>query len=409
MPDFQTLPGGVCAPKGFRASGLHCGIRKNQDKKDLALILADAPCPAAAVYTTNKVQGAPIALTRAHLQNGLAQAMLCNSGNANTCNADGPATAAAMCEALAQAAGLDSADIIIASTGVIGQPLPLPAIEAAVPSLVSLLQPTEQGAMDAAEAILTTDTHDKQTAASFQLSGMEARIGAMAKGVGMIAPNMATLLCFVTTDAAIAQPLLQKALAHAVQQSFNRVVVDGDTSTNDMVSILASGRAGNPRIETESADYNAFQSVLTAQLTHLAREVARDGEGATKLLTCRVEGAPTDALAQAIARSVITSPLCKTMLFGADANCGRILCAIGYTPGDFRVDTISVEIASRKGSLLVCENGLGLPFNETDAKRILSEAEIDLTLHLHQGEGACTAWGCDLSYEYVRINGDYRT
>ena len=404
---MTQLQGGVCAPKGFRAAGLHCGIRKNQNKKDLMLILADAPCAAAAVYTRNKVYGAPITVTRAHLQNGLAQAMLCNSGNANTCNADGVYIANAMCQSLAQHAGITAEDVIIASTGVIGQPLPLEPIEKAMPALIGAL--SAAGAQDAAEAIMTTDLRPKQTVVTVSICGVECTIGAMAKGSGMIAPNMATMLCFVTTDAAISPSLLDRALHEAVDDTFNLVIVDGDTSTNDMVSILASGKAGNAPIEAADEAYAAFVNGLKEALTTLARAVAQDGEGATKLVSCHVDGAPDRALARAIARSVIQSPLCKTAMFGSDANWGRILCAIGYTPGNFAVDTIGVKISSKAGGLTVCEKGSGVAFSEPLAKQILLESEIDLWIDLAQGTGSAVAWGCDFSYDYVKINGDYRS
>lgn len=410
---MEWLNNGVCAPKGFKASGVHCGIRHNATKKDLALVVAKCICTAAAVYTRNKVYGAPITVTRAHLANGHAQAMLCNSGNANTCNADGVDIANAMCASLAKEAGIAVEDVIIASTGVIGQPLPLEPIESGMNLLVA--QAREDGAMDAAEAIMTTDTRVKQAAVSFDVGGIECRIGAMCKGSGMIAPNMATMLCFVTTDAAITPRALDLALHAAVDVSFNRVVVDGDTSTNDMVSILASGAAGNMLIDEDPDDaivtgaYRAFEKALKETLTALAREVARDGEGATRLFTVEVVGAPSDELAQAIARSVVTSPLCKAAVFGADANWGRVLCAIGYTPGDFTIDNVSVTIASEQGELLVCENGSGVPFPEAEAKTILLAPEIVIRIGTGHGEGKATAWGCDLSYEYVRINGDYRS
>lgn len=398
---------GVCAPKGFRAAGLHCGIRKNQNKKDLALIMADAPCAAAAVYTRNKVYGAPITVTRNNLQNGVAQAMLCNSGNANTCNADGVEVAEAMCGFLAEASGISAQDVIIASTGVIGQPLPLGPIQAAMPALVEGLDVEHD--MQAAEAIMTTDLVSKQAVIPFMLDGIKCHIGAMAKGSGMIAPNMATMLCFVTTDTAITAPMLDKALHLAVEDTFNMLIVDGDTSTNDMVSILASGQAGNPLIDGEGEAFSAFTAALAEACRELTRMMAKDGEGATKLVTCHVQGAPDTATAKAIARSVIASPLCKTAMFGADANWGRILCAIGYAPGDFAVDAVSVSIGSQAGTLLVCEHGSGIPFSEEVAKEILLKDEIDLWVNLYQGEGSATAWGCDLTYDYVKINGDYRT
>ncbi|MDR1263456.1 MAG: bifunctional glutamate N-acetyltransferase/amino-acid acetyltransferase ArgJ [Oscillospiraceae bacterium] len=406
---IQWLPGGVCAPKGFKAGGIHCGIRKNAHKKDLALVLADDPCAAAAVYTRNKVFGAPITVTRAHLADGKAQAFICNSGNANTCSADGVELADAMCGALAKVVGVGANDVIIASTGVIGQRLPIEPILAGMPSLAASVSADASGASAAAEAIMTTDTRDKQAALSVDIDETPVTIGAMCKGSGMIAPNMATMLCCVTTDADIDVGLLRGALFVAVDHTFNRVVVDGDTSTNDMVSIMAGGKAGNPRIVSDGAAFDTFAAALTTLLTKLAREVARDGEGATKLITANISGAPDDRLARDIARSVVTSPLVKTAIFGADANMGRVLCAIGYTPGDFSVDTIAVSIASDAGELLVCENGMAYPFSEEKALAILKCPEIDLNINMNQGGGNATAWGCDLTYEYVHINGDYRS
>lgn len=399
---------GVCAPKGFKAAGLHCGIRKNTSKKDLMLVTADVPCTAAAVYTQNKVYGAPITVTRAHLQNGMARAMLCNSGNANTCNADGVEKADAMCALVQQHGGIDAQDVIIASTGVIGQPLPLEPIAEAMGKLVAELR--VDGAQDAADAIMTTDLVSKQAVATFVADGVTCTIGAMSKGSGMIAPNMATMLCFATTDTAISAAMLDKALHDVVGDTFNMLIVDGDTSTNDMVSIMASGQAGNMPIEGAGAAYDAFVDALRSVSVALTRMMARDGEGATKLIACQVTGAPDAAIAKAVARSVIQSPLCKTAMFGADANWGRILCAIGYTPGDFAVDTVGVTIASPgAGSIVVCEGGSGVPFSEEEAKAILEHDEIEILISMGQGGGEATAWGCDLTYDYVKINGDYRT
>lgn len=398
---------GVCAPKGFQASGLHAGIRKNQTKKDLALIVSSVPCAAAAVYTQNKVFGAPITVTRDHLKNGVARAVLCNSGNANTCNLDGIEKAEAMCALLAAASDVAAEDVIIASTGVIGAPLPLAPVENAMPELVRQL--SENGEQSAAEAIMTTDTAVKQRAVRFVLGGAPCAIGAMAKGSGMIAPNMATMLCFITTDVKISATMLDKALRQVVDRTFNMLIVDGDTSTNDMVSIMASGLAGNPEIVADGPDFEAFVKVLFAVCEAMTRLMAADGEGATKLITCRVDGAPDEATARAIARSVVGSPLCKTAMFGADANWGRILCAIGYTAGDFSVDQVSVIIRSGAGEVAVCEGGSGIPFSEEKAKQVLLEPEVELLIGLRQGPGSATAWGCDLTYDYVKINGDYRT
>lgn len=404
---MKQINGGVTAPKGFLAGGLHCGVRANQDKKDLAMIYSPTPCQAAAVYTQNKVYGAPITVTRENLVDGMAQALICNSGNANTCNGDGVEKAEAMCNLTAQALGISPKDIIVASTGVIGMVLPLEPIAKGIKELTPLL--TATGASDAAEAIITTDTKAKEEAYAIQIGGKTVTIGAMAKGSGMIHPNMATMLGFLTTDAAISAPMLKKALTLAVEDSFNMVSVDGDTSTNDMVSIMANGMAENPMIDTDGADFDAFLLVIKEICTSMAKKIAGDGEGATKLIECTVTGAPTKTIARAIAKSIITSSLTKAAMFGADANWGRILCAIGYAPGEFQVDTIAVDISSVKGSIHVCEKGAGVVFDEDLAKIILSQEEVHIQVNLNQGEGLATAWGCDLTYDYVRINGDYRS
>lgn len=398
---------GVCAPKGFKAAGLHCGIRKNTAKKDLMLVVADVPCTAAAVYTQNKVYGAPIAVTRKHLADGMARAFLCNSGNANTCNADGIDKANAMCAMVEKNCGISAEDVIIASTGVIGQPLPLEPIASCMPALVGALRP--DGAQDAADAIMTTDLISKQAVEIFTMGGVTCTIGAMSKGSGMIAPNMATMLCFITTDAAIETTVLDRALREVVDRTFNMLIVDGDTSTNDTVAIMASGLAGNEPIAVGTPAYSAFADALQRVCTALTRMMAKDGEGATKLITCQVAGAPDVKTARAVARSVIQSPLCKTAMFGEDANWGRILCAIGYTPGAFSVDLVSVAIVSAAGSITVCEHGSGIAFSEAEAKKTLGEDEIDIKIDLRQGDAAANCWGCDLTYDYVKINGDYRT
>lgn len=404
---MEKITGGVTAPKGFLAGGLHCGVRASQMKKDLAMIYSQTPCTAAAVYTQNKVYGAPITVTKNNIANGMAQAMICNSGNANTCNADGVEKAEAMCQMTAEALGLSPQDIIIASTGVIGAVLPLEPIAKGIKELAPQL--TADGGALAAEAIMTTDTKAKEEAYTIEIGGKTVTIGAMAKGSGMIHPNMATMLGFLTTDAAITTAMLNKALKLAVDDTFNMVSVDGDTSTNDMVSIMANGMAKNPMIEAEGAEFEAFLTVIKEICTSMAKKIAGDGEGATKLMECTVNGAPNTPLAKAIAKSIITSSLTKAAMFGADANWGRILCAIGYTEGDFQVDTISVDISSSKGSIHVCENGAGVAFDEEVAKNILLEEEIHIQVELNQGEGTATAWGCDLTYDYVKINGDYRT
>ena len=405
---MQKITGGVTAPKGFIAGGLHCGVKNNNtEKKDLAMIYSEVPCSAAAVYTQNKVYGAPITVTKKNIADGMAQAMVCNSGNANTCNADGVEKAQMMCDLAAKALNLKSEDIIVASTGVIGQVLPIEPIEKGIAALAPVL--SKDGNMDAVHAIMTTDTKPKEEAYEIEIGGKTVKIGAMAKGSGMIHPNMATMLGFLTTDAAITSEMLAKALKLAVDDTFNMVSVDGDTSTNDMVSIMANGMAENPLIDKEGEDFDLFVTIVKEICKSMAKKIAGDGEGATKLVECTVTGAPTIPLAKAIAKSVITSSLTKAAMFGADANWGRILCAIGYTEGDFAVDDIQVDISSPKGSILVCQNGAGVEFDEDIAKEILLEEEIHIEITMKQGDATATAWGCDLTYDYVKINGDYRT
>ncbi len=404
---MKEVNGGVCAPKGFQAAGVHCGIRKNKEKRDLALILSDVPCTAAAVYTQNKVKGAPLIVTKNHLADGVAQAVICNSGNANTCNSDGIAIAETMCALLSEQAHIPADSVIVASTGVIGQPLPIAPIESGIAPLMSAL--SYDGSSAAAEAIMTTDQNEKSIAVEFDLSGVTCRLGGIAKGSGMIHPNMATMLVFLTTDAAIEAPLLQKALSADILDTFNMVSVDGDTSTNDMVSILANGMAGNPAICAEGDNYNAFCAALNAVTRYLCRNMAKDGEGATKLLTCVVTGALDTAAAKTLAKSVIASSLVKAAMFGADANWGRVLCALGYSGAEVNVDAVDVTFASKAGEVAVCKNGRGVPFSEEKAKTILSEDEIEIRVALCEGAGSAEAWGCDLTYDYVKINGDYRT
>ena len=404
---MKYIDGGVCAAKGFKAAGVRCGIRKNQTKKDLALIVSDVPASAAGVYTTNLVKGAPIYVTKANIENGVAQAVICNSGNANTCNANGIEIAEGMCALVEKHAGVKANDVIVASTGVIGQPLSLDPIESGMPQLVSEL--SYDGGMSAAQAIMTTDTFAKEVAVEFEVGGVTCTIGGIAKGSGMIHPNMATMLVFVTTDAAIAPELLSKALKADVQQSFNMVSVDGDTSTNDMLCIMANGMAGNKVITEENADYAAFCEALAAVTQNLCRKIAKDGEGATKLLTCHASGAANVETARVVAKSVICSSLFKAAMFGADANWGRVLCAIGYSGADVDVTKIGVSFSSKAGTICVCENGAGVPFSEEEAKKILTEDEITIDVTLGMGEAEATAWGCDLTYDYVKINGDYRT
>ena len=403
---MNIISGGVCAAKGFAANGIHCGIRRNKTKRDLALIYSEVPASAASVYTSNLVKGAPIAVTKAHLADGKAQAILCNSGNANTCNADGVEVAQKMCELLANEMGISADDVVVASTGVIGQRLSVEPIAAGIPTLV-------QGLGDhsdwAAEGIMTTDTKKKELAVSFTVDGVECKIGGICKGSGMIHPNLATMLVFITTDCAISAAMLSKALKSDVQNTFNMVSVDGDTSTNDMVTVLANGMAGNAEFTAEGPAVDAFMKALNTVTVYLCRAIAGDGEGATKLLECQVTGAKTEQAAKTVAKSVICSSLTKAALFGADANWGRVLCAIGYSGADVDVEKVNVAFHSAKGTVSVCANGAGVDFSEEQAKEILLESAIDILIDLNDGDGTATAWGCDLTYDYVKINGDYRT
>ncbi len=404
--NIQAISGGVCAPLGFTANGIHCGIRKNKEKKDLSLIYSEVQANAAAVYTTNLVKGAPLTVTKQNLQNSKAQAVICNSGNANTCNADGIEIATKMCELTASALNCKAEDVVVASTGVIGQPLDIEPIAAGIPALAEGLG---NNSLDAAQGIMTTDTKVKEVAFSFAINGVECKIGGIAKGSGMIHPNMATMLVFITTDCAISSELLQKALSTDIQNTFNMTSVDGDTSTNDMVTLLANGMAGNKEITEEDEQFAIFMKALNTVTMALCRMIAGDGEGATKLLECEVFGAQTKEIAKTVAKSIICSSLVKTAMFGSDANWGRILCAIGYSGVDTDPNTIGVWFQSPKGKILVCEKGAGVPFSEELAKEILLEEEITILVDLGVGEESATAWGCDLTYDYVKINGDYRT
>ena len=404
---MKIVEGGVCAAKGFTAGGIHCGIRKNHSKKDLSLIVSAVPASAAAVYTTNLVKGAPLIVTKNHLQNGIAQAVICNSGNANTCNANGIEIAERMSALTACHLGISPDDIIVASTGVIGQPLSIDPIEKALPALVAGL--SSEGGKDAAVGIMTTDTVMKEIAVEFEIGGHTCRIGGIAKGSGMIHPNMATMLVFITTDCAIAPDMLRKALSGDIANTFNMVSVDGDTSTNDMVSVLANGLAGNEPITCEGEAFDVFMKALNTVTVDLCRKIAGDGEGATKLLECRVTGGKDIANARTVAKSVICSSLLKAAMFGADANWGRVLCAIGYSGADVDVNKVDVSFRSCAGQVGVCKNGAGIPFSEEEAKQVLLQKEIEILVGLGDGDADATAWGCDLTYDYVKINGDYRT
>ena len=403
---MQIINGGVCAAKGFKANGIHCGIRKNRTKRDLTLIVSEKRAAAAGVYTTNLVKGAPNVVTKENISDGYAMAAICNSGNANTCNANGIEIAKEMCSLTANALGINANDVIVASTGVIGQPLDITPIKNGIPKLVEGLS---YDGSTAAEGIMTTDTKPKEVAVSFEIGGKECKIGGIAKGSGMIHPNMATMLVFITTDVAISPEMLQKALSSDIKTTFNMVSIDGDTSTNDMVTVMANGMAENEMITTEGEDFNTFCKALNTVNVQLCRMIAGDGEGATKLLECAVSGAENDAVAKTVAKSVICSSLTKAAMFGADANWGRVLCAIGYSGADVDVTKIDVSFKSKAGEIVVCRNGAGVDFSEEIAKEILLENEIEILVNLNSGNTSALAWGCDLTYDYVKINGDYRT
>lgn len=403
---MKFINGGVCAAKGFSANGIHCGIRKNRTKKDLSLIFSSKIANVAAVYTTNLVKGAPLVVTKNHIENGKAQAIICNSGNANTCNANGVEIAEKTCELLAKELKIDSKDVVVASTGVIGQEMSLEPFEKGMNALVSGLGDNSNAAE---EGIMTTDTIAKSVAVAFEIDGIECKIGGIAKGSGMIHPDMATMLVFITTDCAISNEMLSKALKSDIQSTFNMVSVDGDTSTNDMVVVLANGEAKNAEITSEGKAFDIFMKALNSVTIALCKMIAGDGEGATKLIECNVCGAKNEDIAKKVAKSVICSSLVKSAMFGADANWGRVLCAIGYSKCDVNVSKIDVEFVANTGKILVCKNGSGVEFSEELAKQILLEKEVNIDINLNDGNSQATAWGCDLTYDYVKINGDYRT
>lgn len=419
---YTFIDGGVCAAKGFRAGGVYCGIKKvmtpdgnesplDGQKNDLTVVAADVLCNAAAVYTQNKVKGAPILVMRQHLRatDGKAMAVVANSKNANTCNADGIEKAETMCDLTAEELGVKPEEVLVMSTGVIGQVLPIEPIRDALPALCQNLKASAEGAHEAALAIMTTDTFPKEIAVSFELGGKTCHLGGMAKGSGMIHPNMATTLNCITTDAAISVEMLQQALSDVVQVTYNCLSIDGDQSTNDTCVVLASGLAKNAEITTESSDYQIFRNALYCVMMNLTRMLAYDGEGATKLIECMVSGAKTQQDAIAVAKSVVCSPLLKCAMFGADANWGRVLCAVGYAPAEFDITKVAVTLASRAGSVDVCKNGAGIDFSEEEAKKVLLEDEIQILVSIGDGAASATAWGCDLTYDYVKINGDYRS
>ena len=404
------IDGGVCAAQGFRAAGLHVGVKThNVNKKDVALIVSDADCAAAAVFTTNVVKAAPIHVTKAHLANGRARAVVANSGNANACAPMGEENAERMCAAAAKAIGCGAEDVLVCSTGVIGQTLRVNVIEEGMEELASLLEQSGAGSDAAAHAIMTTDTVKKEAAVETTVGGKTVRIGGIAKGSGMIHPNMGTMLCFITTDCAISPEMIREALVDTAHVSFNRISVDGDTSTNDTCLVLANGLAGNETITGEGEDYAAFLEALKALCVRLARMMAKDGEGARHLITCTVSGAKDEESAQTIAKSVISSTLTKAAIFGCDANWGRVLCAMGYSGEKFDPDKVDVAFASAAGEIPVCRQGRGLDFDEDLAKRILTEDEVEIRVRMGEGDASCTCWGCDITYDYIKINGDYRT
>ena len=410
MSEITFIAGGATAAQGFSATGEHMGIRRNRTRRDVALIVSEVPAHAACVYTQNLVKGAPILVTQKHVENGIAQAVICNSGNANTCNANGVEIAEGMCALVEKYIGVKAEDVIVASTGVIGQPMTLEPFQKNFGKLADSLEDTPAGGTRAAEAIMTTDTVSKEVAVRFPLGGKMCKLGGISKGSGMIAPNMATMLCFLTTDAAISPVALKRALTTVTADTFNMLSIDGDTSTNDMVSILANGMAGNTPIEScMGADYEAFVAALYKVCEKLCAIMAKDGEGATKLLVCEVTGAKSTAAAKLVAKAVIKSTLLKAAIFGADANWGRVLCAIGYAGADVDVSKVDVNFRSNRGLIPVCRGGAGVAFSEETAKEILMDDEITVQVALNSGSATAKAWGCDLTYDYVKINGDYRT
>ena len=410
MDSFKQIEGGVCAAKGFKANGVHAGIKKNSEKKDLAIIYSESLCSVGAVYTQNKACGANITVSKEHLKDGKAKAVICNSGNANTCNRDGIEKAKEMCKLAADVLGIDEKDVAVASTGVIGVPLNIEPIQKNIKTLIDNLGHSKEHAKNAAAAIMTTDTFMKEIAYEFEIDGKIIHIGGMSKGSGMIHPNMATMLAFVTTDCNITSEMLQKALSEDVKSTYNMVSVDGDTSTNDMCVVLANGEAQNNIIDKEDDNYKIFCKALNMVNTYLSKQMAKDGEGATKLIECEVINASDIKLARKIAKSVITSNLVKAAMFGCDMNWGRISCAIGYTEdADFDINKVSINVGSKYGETNVYKDGYGVEFSEEEALKILKEDEIKITIDMNCGTSKAVAWGCDLTYDYVKINGSYRS
>ena len=408
---MEYINGGVCAAKGFRAAGVHAGVKVGGDpnKKDLAMILSDAECTAAAMYTTNRVKAAPIYVTMAHLEDQCAWGVIANSGNANACAPNSHENALKMCEAAAKATGRSARDFLVSSTGVIGPELNVQAIVDAAPALAAALTSDAEGSDAAAQAIMTTDTVKKEVAVQVELGGKVVTLGGIAKGSGMIHPNMGTMLCFLTSDCAISPEMLSTVLHEVVPRTFNRVTVDGDTSTNDTCAILCNALAGNELIEWKDSSYAAFKAALTEVLTYLSRAMAGDGEGASRLITCTVRGSRSEEAAERLSKAVVSSSLVKAAMFGADANWGRVLCAMGYSKAPFRPEHVDIKFASVAGELPVCHQGAQIPFDEDKAKEILSQDEVIIDVNVNEGSDWATCWGCDLTYDYVKINGDYRT
>ena len=407
---LKFIDGGVCAAQGFRAGGIHVGVKTHAEwKKDMAMIVSDVDCACAAVYTKNVVKAAHIHVDKAHLANGKARAAVINSGNANACAPHGEENAERVCAAAAKAVGCVPEDVVCAATGVIGQTLNVAVMEEGMPALYASLEAGAAGSDAAAHAIMTTDTVKKEAAVETEVGGKTVRMGGIAKGSGMIHPNMGTMLCFLTTDCAISPEMIKTALLETVNVSFNRISVDGDTSTNDTCCVMANGLAGNPVITQKGPDYDAFLAALQALCVEMARKMASDGEGARHLIICTVTGAADEAQAETVAKSVISSSLTKAAIFGADANWGRVLCAMGYSGAEFDPDKVDVSFVSDAGEIQVCAKGRGLDFDETKAKKILTEHDVTIAVTMGEGDGQCTCWGCDLTYDYVKINGDYRT
>lgn len=402
---MELIQGGVCAATGFKSGAIHSGIRKAKGKEDLALIVSDVLCDAAAVYTTNKVKADPLLVTKNHLENGKAQAIIVNSGNANACAVNGYTNAIRQVQCAANYLNLDANNVLVASTGVIGQELPVHVIEAAVDKIDLSSENNDV----TAKAIMTTDTKEKSVAVQFEIDGVVCKLGGIAKGSGMIHPNMGTMLAFITTDCAVGQGVLDTLLKSNVKKTFNRVSVDGDTSTNDMCIVLSNGLAKNSPIELNSSNLSVLEEALHFVMEELAKKIAGDGEGAGKLMTCTVMNAETESVAETLAMSICSSSLVKAAMFGSDANWGRVLCAMGYSGADFDPSKVSVSFKSSVGEIQVCKDGKGLDFDEEKAKEILVQDEIEIIAQLNNGNVSVSCWGCDLTYDYVKINGDYRT